>query len=147
MIESLVNKYSRYYKGNYEPETIRLLNGTSRHYPGTDSLMSKDTSAMYENGLLPDTSALAINKRNNVFESNSIFPCQLTNIKNKCFSLPFQLETLNISYSDRLLCIIPVVCGSNNCLKSLNVSDQRYHEHLKELWNVMKNTAIWRNWI
>ena len=59
----------------------------------------------------------------------------------KCLSLPFRLETLNISRSNLLPRIIPLLCHSNNSLRYLNLSSLHERTILttEKLWKAMKN--------
>ena len=88
-------------------------------------------------------SSIIRNEANSVRRMNRSRVNHNTVTRNKCPSLPYRLEYLDLSKS-RLLCnMVPAFCHSNNSLKILNASEQRDRSCFKtrSFWSVLKNLA------
>ena len=61
----------------------------------------------------------------------------------KCFSLPYRLQTLNVSKSGLLCNIVPVCSDPNNTLRILKAAEQRDRScfESRSFWSALKNLA------
>ena len=61
----------------------------------------------------------------------------------KCFSLPYRLESLNVSKSGILCNMVPVFSDPNNTLRILKVAEQRDRScfETRSVWSALKNLA------